>query len=164
MDEKERERQVFVELLELINRSKVVNNIFKSCAVVWLFTWFIAYGAVVLTNSDFMQLGAVLNNPTASDRENFIVSMIMNVGLNFHVMSGLPSAIYFISRTYKVKKVLNSFREEELAFKSIEQQQNGGIVSEQAADGVGGTYQAWKEEWQYEIEKCCPICIICLSK
>ena len=71
-------------------------KICRVCALIWICTFPVAFGTIAITGGDFTQLGFLLEQPHLS--ENYVViKTILNIGLNLHIITALPSAFAYMN-------------------------------------------------------------------
>ena len=81
-----------------------MDTLLRLCALIWICSFPIAFGTIALTNGDFTKLGALLEQPHMA--ENYIiVKLILNIGLNLHIATAIPSALAFFRISKKKEKL-----------------------------------------------------------
>lgn len=71
-------------------------KICRICALIWILTFPVAFGTIAITDGDFTQLGFLLEQPHLL--ENYVlIKTILNIGLNLHIATALPSAFAFMN-------------------------------------------------------------------
>ena len=117
-------------LIELVNENKFIKEILRIGALIWLITWLVAFGSIALTNSDFTQLGTVLESVDSSETEMVLVKAIINIGLNLHIFLGIPTALFWASEIDRNKNQYKSYDEQPLKYMNIAEIGAGKAVQE----------------------------------
>lgn len=76
-----------------------MNKLLKICrisALIWICSFPIAFGTIAITSGDFTQLGVLIEQQHLSENR-MLIKTILNIGLNLHIVTAIPSAIAFMN-------------------------------------------------------------------
>lgn len=89
-------REECTKIIRKENKVNILLKICRICTLVWICSFPIAFGTIAITNGDFTQLGVLLEQTHVLEKYT-LIKAILNVGLNLHISTALPSAIALIN-------------------------------------------------------------------